>query len=152
MPSHRRQTDPCLTCGAFLLFAIGVWLTALMVFSAMWNRSAAPTRYDTNGTQLPPLVGCPSKRFMGSQGDAIQIIENEDTPYSPRCFNLPQLTYRHRSNCFQTTKEECTLLAAALRCYNPGECPKYYVRHSIFLNTHANRNGKTVTSQAVCCW
>lgn len=152
MPSHRRQTDPCLTCGAFLLFAIGVWLTAPMVFSTIWNRSSKPTRYNANGTQLPPLVGCPSNRFMRIQGAAIQIIENEDIPYSPRCFNLPQLTHRYRSQCFQTVKEKCTPLAAALGCYHPGECPKYHTRHSIFLNTHDNRNGKTVTSQAVCCW
>jgi hypothetical protein len=124
-----------------------------MVFSIRWNGSpAAPTRYDTNGTQLPPLVGCPSNRFMRIQGDTIQIIENKDTPYSPRCFILPQLTYRYRTQCFKTSKEECTPLAAALGCYHPGECPGYHTRHSIFLNTHANRNGKTVTSQAVCCW
>lgn len=147
MPSHRRQTDPCFSCGAFVLFSIGVWLTLLMV----WNGSSG-SRHDTNGTQLPQLVGCPSKQFMRYQGSSIQIIENKETPMAPRCFTMPLRTYPHRSNCIQTAKEECTPLAAALECYNPGECPKYHTRHSIFLNTHDNRNSKTVTSQAVCCW
>lgn len=65
---------------------------------------------------------------------------------------MPNRNYNKRSGSFQKTKEECTPLAAALKCYNPGECPKYHVRHSIFLNSYHDRNGKRITSQTVCCW
>jgi len=149
MPSHR-NSDPCLTCGAFSLFSIGIGLMVLMM-STMWNGSSTP-RYDANGTRLPPLIRCPGNMFLGYHGANIQIIENEDIPHSPpRCFTMPMRTHHRRSGCFKTIKEECTPLAAALSCYNPGECPKYHVRHSIFLNAHNNRNGDIVTSQAVCC-
>jgi hypothetical protein len=149
MPS-RRDSDPCLTCGAFSLFSIGIGLTVLMV-STMWSGATTP-RYDANGTQLPSLVRCPGTKFLNHHGDNIQIIENEDIPLSPRCFTMPMRTYHRRPSCFETNKEECTVLAAALRCYNPGDCPQYHIRHSIFLNANNNRNGNLVTSQAVCCW
>lgn len=148
MPS-RRKTVALLSCGTFTFCIIGIWLTLLMLSRSQYNPSEP--HYDSNGTHPPSLVGCPSKRFMSSQGNSIQLIENENIPYSPHCFNLPQRTYSHRINCFQTTKEECTPLTAALNCYHPGECPKYHTRHSIFLSTYYTRTSKTVTSQAVCC-
>jgi len=147
MPA-RRNSDPCLGLGAFALFSIGVALTVML----MRDISETPIRRAANGTHLPPLIRCPGNKFLSHHGDNVQIIENEDIPLSPRCFTMPMRTYHRCPGCFQTTKEECTVLAAALRCYNPGDCPKYHVRHSVFLNANNNRNGKLVTSQAVCCW
>lgn len=148
--SEHRISKLCLTLGSLFLVSIGFGLFSLIIGTTE-NGSGAP-RYDSNETQLPSLIGCPSRNFMRVQGKSLQIIENEDIPHSPRCFTLPQQTFPHVANCFQTTKEKCTPLTAALKCYNPGECPKYHVRHSVFLNTISKRNGKVVTSQAVCCW
>jgi len=114
--------------------------------------SKTPVHWVSNGTRLPPLIRCPGSKFLHFHGDNVQVIENENIPYLPRCFTMPIRTYHSRSECFETTKENCTLLVVALKCYNPGECPKYHVRHSIFLNSYHERNGKRVTSQAICCW
>lgn len=150
MMSSRRETIAFFACGTIIVCTVGIWLTLLMpMIMIQYNPSGQ--HYGSNGTQTRPLFSCPSKRFLSSQGYSIQIIENENIPYSPRCFNLPQRTYSHRSNCYQTTKEECTPLTATLKCYHPGECPKYHTRHSIFLNTHNTRIGQIITSQAVCC-